>query len=142
MSVGKRRAPLRSSGPPERRTRVKSVNRKRKAANTKRAYGPASRRAWVKTQPCANCDYGPSPWVEIANAHIKNGGMSRKADARFNIPLCETVEGLGCHQVQHRVGWSALPRLDTPEKREAAAARTEAAWQAHLHQQTGAGTTC
>ncbi len=132
-----RKARLQSSGPPERRTRVKSVNRKRKAANMKRAYGPVERREWVKRQACANCHttrgiaYGTE--VEIVSAHIVTGGMSRKSEADKTVPLCERKDGRGCHQIQHGLngGWSALLRLDTPEKREAAAATTEAAWQAH-----------
>ncbi len=141
MSVGKRRAPLRSSGPPERRTEMPRVNRKRKAANHARAYGDGERIEWVKLRPCANCSQianGSSR--RVVNAHIKSGGIGRKADARFNIPLCEMDRGDGCHQIQHGPfgGWSRLPRLDTPEKREAAAAKTEAAWL--LHQRAGAAT--
>ncbi len=145
MSVGKRRAPLRSSGPPERRTRVKPVNRKRKAANVKRAYGPVERREWMKRQSCFACGltrgivFGTE--VEIVSAHIVTGGTGRKADAHLTVPLCEREDGHGCHQLQHQFGWGYLTHLNTKAKREAAAATTEAAWQAHLHQQTGAGTT-
>ncbi len=129
-----RKAPLRSSGPPERRTRVKPKNAKRAKENHERAYGPEERVEWIRTLHCANCDMPAVFWDrKIVSAHIKNAGMSRKADARFTIPLCETRFRDGCHDIQHgpNGGWHRLPRLDTPEKREAAAARTEKLWQAY-----------
>ena len=130
-----RSAPLRSREP-ARGKPIKKVNRKRKAANLERAHGPAERREWIKTLPCANC--GIVGYSE--GAHIKNGGMSKKADARFVIPLCGIYivarKGcvIGCHHLQHGFGWGVLTALDTPEKREAAAARTEELWQSHLRQ--------
>ena len=140
-----RSAPLRSREP-ARGKPMKKVNRKRKAANLERAHGPAERREWIKTLPCANC--GIVGYSE--GAHIRNGGMSRKADARFTIALCASRVALiggvnfpisGCHYAQHRYGWTYLATLDTPEKREAAAARTEQLWLAHrsagrTHQET------
>ncbi len=147
MTLGKsrkpiqRKAPLRSSGPPERRTEMPRVNRKRKAKNTLRAFGPVERRKWMKTQLCVGCGRVQGFFTNIVSAHIETGGTGRKSDARLTIALCETITKTGCHDAQHLWGWSCIKKLDTPEKREAAAARTEAAWQAHLYQQTGAGTT-
>ena len=143
MSPLKRKTELKRGGAIPRTTRIKGANRKRKAANLERAHGPAERRAWMSTLPCANC--GIVGYSE--GAHIKNGGMSRKADARFTIPLCTSRYYIGwivgCHPNQHGVngGWHLLGQLDTPEKREAAAARTEQLWLAHrsagrTHQET------
>ena len=126
-----KRSPIKRRSAPHRTTAIRTRNRKRKAANLERAHGPAERREWIKTLPCANC--GIVGYSE--GAHIKNGGMSKKADARFTIPLCGRVVGvIGCHGVQHSFGWSALVELNTPDKREAAAARTEELWQSHLRQ--------
>ncbi len=146
MSVGKRRAPLRSSGLPERRTRVKPRNAKRKASEMERAYGPPERREFVKAMPCAACRVvGYSE-----NAHLLgNGGMSRKADADTVGPLCgpRAVFAVlnykiypGCHNLydKHRATFDAVFPTFDPER---TAAETQAAWSAHLHQQTGAGTT-
>ena len=131
MSPLKRKTELKRGGAIPRTTRIKGANRKRKAANLERAHGPAARREWIKTLPCANC--GIVGYSE--GAHIKNGGTGKKAEARFTIPLCGRVVGvIGCHGVQHSFGWSALIELNTPEKREAAAARTEELWQSHLRQ--------
>lgn len=131
-----RSAPLRSREPArggeiKRKTRMKGANRERKAANLERAHGPAERREWIKTLPCANC--GIVGYSE--GAHIKNGGMSKKADARFIVPLCgQHHDVIGCHATQHIYGWSALWALDCGWLRSLAADRTEAAWQSHIRQ--------
>jgi hypothetical protein len=129
-----RKTPLRSTTRPARRTRVKPVNRKRKAANLERAHGPVTRREWIKTLACSNCGaVGYS-----VGAHIKNGGAGRKADARFTIPLCHSRDGIeGCHELQHRVGWSALARLAPAKFREISAATIEEIWQMELRYRAG-----
>lgn len=115
---------------------VKRRNRKRYSANWLRAYGSPERVAFVEKLACANCHLRASEtsgWLTIANAHIENGGRSRKADAKRIIPLCESIYGNGCHQKQHQHGWSALEFLSTPDAREAWADHTERAWQAFLN---------
>jgi hypothetical protein len=130
-----RKAPLRSSGPPERRTRVKAVNRKRRVSEFARCFHSKARVAFVKTLPCANDAKWALCMGPIENAHIETGGTGYRADYTSIIPLCKQH-----HWRSHAHGWIALPRLDTPEKREAAAARTEKLWAAHLHQRAGAAT--
>ncbi len=143
----KRKSPLRSSGPPERRTEMPRVNRKRKTANTERAYGPPERREFVKLMRCAACEtFGYSE-----NAHLLgNGGMSRKGAAKTIGPLCGPrvifdgirltyMKYMGCHALfdEHPSRFRGeFPDFD-PEK---VAAETEVAWAAHLHQRAGAAT--
>lgn len=53
------------------------------AARFERVYGGAERADWMTLQPCIlGC---PAPSV---NAHVKTGGTSRKADARWIVPAC------------------------------------------------------
>lgn len=89
--------PIARSTKPIAKTPVKKRNAKRKVSEFARAYGSKARVEWVKSRPCVawtrNCQ-GP-----IHNHHIKNGGGSRKADARFIVPLCELHHG-----VLHRMG--------------------------------------
>ncbi len=124
-----RNARLQSSGPikPQRRT---AQEQREKFA---REYGSSERCGFVGSLPCANCgrrwDFGEN--VEIENAHTENDGKSRKGHYTTIVPLCVGFND-GCHNLQHQHGWSRLPRLDTPEKREAAAARTEKLWLAHV----------
>ncbi len=125
-----RKARLQSSGPLPKR------NAKRHVKNHTRAFGSVQRLEFVQSLPCANCGAMDSFsfGIRIANAHIVTGGTSQRADADQIIPLCETITGDGCHDLQHGIcgGWSQLRNLDTPEKREAAAARTEKLWLAHV----------
>jgi hypothetical protein len=106
-------------------------NAKRWAKNHQRAHGPVERREWIKAQPCWAC--GILGYSD--GAHIKTGGTSRKADARFQIPLCRGLRLAhgGCHTLQHQEGWSMFPTLHTLELREAAAAEIESAWLAYSH---------
>ena len=46
-------------------------------------------------------------------------------------PTTTTIYATGCHDIQHRHGWSNLTKLSAQEQREAAAAATERAWQAY-----------
>lgn len=73
----------------------------------------------MKGLPCAAkyCCSGP-----IENAHIRTGGMGRKADAEFIVPLCR-----GHHRMMHESGarWvAAFYNLDLP----ALAVETQRAW--------------
>ncbi len=136
MSVGKRRAPLRSSGPPERRTRVKPRNAKRKASEFARCYGSKERVAWIRSLPCIICELRSTPQVGPSdNAHVTGDGMGRKADARFIVPLCRMHHA--CYDIHRPPFHIGLVRKWAYNK----SAEIDAMWSAHLHQQTGAGTT-
>lgn len=84
----KRKTPLKRSTTPLRRTaRVKAVNAKRKRREFARAYGGKARVEWMKALPCAVCR-PTRQRTPTECAHVGNGGMGRKADARYTIPLC------------------------------------------------------
>lgn len=91
-----RRSPLPKRQQSIQRTRVKPVNRQRKAKSFARAYHSKARVEWVKRQPCAACLLiGYSE-----NAHVgKQGkGAGRKGNADQIAPLCRsTPNRLGCH---------------------------------------------
>jgi len=92
---------------------VKKRNPKRSTANRERAYG--SKAEWIRSLPC-HFD-GVVGYTQAA--HVTTGGMGRKADASALIPMCGphvypihggTVYHGGCHQAQHRHGWSDFLR--------------------------------
>lgn len=74
------------------RTRLRAVNAKRKAKEFARAYGDDDRVTWFQRHPCLICGQSPSE-----NAHLGNGGMSRKSDADQIVPLCGDFVN-GCHR--------------------------------------------
>jgi hypothetical protein len=74
-----------------RRTRVKSSNPARKAANLTRAHGSPEFREWIKQRPCVACGRTPSD-----AAHLKSGGTGRKDDVTGVVPLCSDFPGDGC----------------------------------------------
>ena len=102
-------------------TRVPIKRRGRSAKELERIYGSEKRVQWVRGLPCVFC--GVQRGLS-ENAHIRNGGMGRKADACFIVPAC-----MGCHRrMDSGVGKSALAaeyELDL----EAEACRIEAEWQ-------------
>jgi hypothetical protein len=113
----KRHARLAPGRGPRRVVRPKPVNRERRREEFQRAYGGAERVAWVKALPCIVCVSIPSE-----NAHVKSGGMGRKEDARFIVPLCHH-----CHRELHAIGVASFQdrhRLDLL----AWAARVDAWW--------------
>lgn len=62
-----------------------------------RIYGGKERVAWIASKPCVVC--GVTARVE--NAHVKSGGMGRKAGYQYIVPLCwEHHRGL--HQNVHK----------------------------------------
>lgn len=79
----KRGAPLRRTGWLARHVRVNPVNAKRRAKEKARTLGSPERAKFVKGLPCLVCGVTPSE-----NAHLGNGGMSRKSDADQIVPLC------------------------------------------------------
>lgn len=54
---------------------------------TLRTFGTPEHRAWMKQQPCAFC--GIVGYSDAA--HVRNGGMSRRADWEFTVPACRNV---------------------------------------------------
>jgi hypothetical protein len=92
----KRGKPLpRATKPLGRSQRVKATNPRRKRSEFARCYGSRARVAFVKALPCVvrNC----AQVTRSDNAHVGNGGMGRKADARHIVPICRW------HHTQSRV---------------------------------------
>jgi hypothetical protein len=92
----KRKTRLTPTRKPKARKRIAPKNRS--SIEFQRIYGSKRRVEFVKAMGCCVC--GKTP---CENAHIKSGGMGRKADYRDIIPLCKA-----CHQKQHQHGWKAL----------------------------------
>ena len=80
-----KRPPAPLPGPEAPRKPLPKKNPARAAAAFQRAYGGKERVEWVKSLGCVIC--GGSP---CDAAHVKSGGMGRKADARWTVPLCRT----------------------------------------------------
>ena len=57
-----------------------------KTQEWERAYGSPERVTWVKSLPCVVA--GCRSFGLCENAHVRGGGMSRKADARWIVPAC------------------------------------------------------
>lgn len=105
---------------PKRHTRIKARNAKRFAKNHARAYGGDERIAWVQSLPCVvpDCADGPREC-----AHVRTGGVGRRADASAVVPLCAYH-----HRIQHAIGvvsFASMYGLDLA----ALAELTERAWQ-------------
>lgn len=97
--------------------------KKRTESEFARIHGSRARVAFISSLPCAACGRGTPP-PGNHNAHIKTGGIGRKADSTDIIPLCAD-----CHGAQHRMGWDAIG-LEEMAERERRAAIVERAWQA------------
>lgn len=110
----KRKKRLTSNAKPKPRQRIKA--KPRSSVEFQRVYGSKRRVEFVKRMGCCVC--GKTP---CENAHIKSGGMGRKADYRDIIPLCSA-----CHRLQHQHGWKAL-KLDQ-QLLEGLAYMTQVAW--------------
>lgn len=106
-----RHSPLRSSGKPGRKPR--------KASETVRIYGPPERREWFRTLPSVASGDGPCEM-----AHVRNGGIARKADARWTVPLTRHEHRVELHQWGPQT-FEAHYGIDL----DAEAEKTEAAWQ-------------
>lgn len=111
--------------PIARKKGLNPVNRKRRKKNSARAYGPKERREWVKTLHCrvaikvfALGGFSPCSG-DIDQAHVGNGGMSRKADASWVFPCCNRH-----HRLLHDAKLPWVSRADM----ERWAYETEAAW--------------
>lgn len=93
-----KRTPLRRKTKLTAKTKPKA--KKRTASDFARVYGSKARVAWIAAQPCLGCLSTATP---CENAHIKSGGVGRKADYTQIVPLCAK-----CHRLQHQKGWAAL----------------------------------
>ena len=111
--------PLRRHGP------VKARNAQRHAKEWARAYHSPARVRWVAAQPCVVCGMTPSE-----NAHIQTGGMGRKANYQYIVPMCSTAHR-NFHQHGREFGDSRS--LDLP----ALARLTEQRWLEHQRRQEG-----
>ena len=86
-----------ASKPIVRKVKVKARNHRRSTREFVRCYESRERQAWVRSFPCSvpGCVVSPCD-----NAHSAgDGGMGRKASARYVLPLCRAH-----HREQHRVG--------------------------------------
>ncbi len=75
----KRRTPLRRGGPMKRRTRIASVNRKRKAASRAARFGEQADRCRIS--PCVVC--GRTPCDPHHEPTVARGGLDENT-----LPLC------------------------------------------------------
>ncbi len=81
-------------------TPVKRKNAKRRVSEFARCYGSRERVSWINEHPCllsgafffdaSGGKYRGCCAGKTENAHIKGGGGSRKADAQFIVPLCQS----------------------------------------------------
>ena len=112
--------------PIARTTRVKPVNKERKAAEFERTYGGKPRVEWGKDQPCLICGNIPSE-----NAHVPSrSGMSRKGDAKHTVPLCawHHTDGDDSLHALNKAGFNAKHGLDLDHE----AAIHNARWLQHV----------
>lgn len=98
---------LRAGAPPKARKPPRKRNPKRANENHERAYGEYA--TLIRAMPCAACGYSAEP---SDAAHATNGGMSKKSDAKWLVPLCKPHNVTatwgkvrlyeGCHKASHR----------------------------------------
>jgi hypothetical protein len=114
--------------PIRRKTPLRKVNSKRRAAEWKRCYHSRERVRFVKAMPCMVCSL-LHPLFAIGsagasdNAHTATDGMGRKAHYSTIVPLCRE---------HHRRFDEYETPCDEPRVRAAIIAfaeRVEAAWQ-------------
>lgn len=93
----RRKTPLRRGARGAGLKPLKPINKRNRARFSKgwlHAYGSPERVAWINAHGCVGCAKGP-----CQNHHVINGGMGKKAAARFIVPLCPT-----CHRWIHDRG--------------------------------------
>jgi hypothetical protein len=105
-----------------RKTPVKKVNQSRVRKEFIRCYGSKERVAFVRTLPCIVCLSVPSE-----NAHTTSGGISRKADAGFIAPVCNSH-----HRELHQIGVESFERKYFWAHLSEAAEATNRRWLSHL----------
>ena len=108
---------------------VKRRNVKRHAAAMLRAFGPIERREWMRAQP--SVVDGATPCVSV---HVKSGGKSRRADARYTVPMTWAQ-----HQEMHNVGQATYARKHGLDLLDLAA-ETELKYRSYLSRQMDGGT--
>ncbi len=105
-----KRTPLKRGKPPQRKTRVKAKNAKRKGSRFPHRRDPEYRE-WIRSLPCT---VEASAWANrcddvIECAHVRTRGAG--GDDRGNtVPLCRWH-----HRQQHRIGirsFESVYRLD------------------------------
>ena len=103
----------------KRRTGIRKVNRKRKAARFAKNFGEKA--AWIREMPCAVtvCQYREYSWTEAA--HVKSRGAG--GSSAHLAPLCAVHHGL-----QHAMGIASFEREYDVNLRMLAA-ELEARWQ-------------
>ncbi len=125
----------RSSSKPKARKPIKK--KRRSKAERERIYGTPEYGVWLRSQRCAVC--GVVGLTEMA--HVKTGGMGRKADAELTVPLCGPyrVEGRlvvnGCHRLLHTIGVRSFEKAHGGVSLVALAEQTQSkfeTWQATL----------
>ena len=93
---------------------------RRKPSERERIYGPKAFRDWLHEQRCVVTGrYG------VVQAHVKNGGMARKADYEWSVPMLDAL-----HRELHQHGidtFQAKYNIDL----ELAAIATQQQWLAH-----------
>ena len=84
------------SPPPAKPRRVKRKNVKRAKETFERCYGSAERAAFVQRLPSVVSGTGP-----CENVHVRGGGASYKADAKWIVPMTK-AEHAELHQIGKR----------------------------------------
>ena len=107
------------------RSWIRKRNPKRQKKEKARSYGSLARVLWVKSQPCCvpGCE---NP--DIQNAHIKGGGIGRKADYHWIVPLCYNHHRAGNDSI-HALGSAELFDKTHDICLEYIAAKLEGEWQ-------------
>lgn len=97
---------------------------KRRRREWLRTYGSEDRVLWVAQQPSI-----ASGALGCENVHVRTGGMGRKADACWIVPLTPAE-----HRELHRIGIRSFEQKYQVDL-DFEARATEAAWQRHLQSQ-------
>lgn len=104
-------------------------NKQRQAREFARAYGEYA--VYIRSLPCLICGHHG----HTVAAHSRTGGMSRKSDAKWLVPLCCSRFGVeGCHEESHNGirTFEARYRIDL----KAIAATLWAGWSARMLKHT------
>lgn len=105
---------------PRRQKPMRARNAKRRTSEFARCYGSRARVAWIKHLPSVVSLGRP-----CVNAHVRNGGAGRKADARYIVPLTDAE-----HRELHAIGRASFERKYGVEL-DRWACLIDARWQRH-----------
>jgi len=89
-----KRTEMKRGGRITRTSPMKKRKTGRSRAAFQRAYGGADRADWMTRQPSVVSGAGP-----CVNVHVKTGGVGRKADAKWVVPLTDAE-----HHELHAIG--------------------------------------